>query len=350
MKKIITALSIIILALTTKVNAINVIDADETMVQTGEYNSTRIIAGNTVTNKAKVDGLSIIAGNEVNLEGSAPYGFFAGNNVTVNEEIEKDLFIAGNNITIGEQAKIGRDIFLAGNIIKIKSNINRDLKVGASSVDLSGVTIKGDAYIAAEQIILDNETVIEGKLTYPKEAKIEGLNKASIKNTEVIEPVEVNIEYNTMDRVYGFIASTIASFLTLTILFYVLPSAKEKLDNTELTADSIIKKSLIGLISLIVTPIIIIIGLCTVILAPASLITLAIYAISIYLSNLLVYYIVGKEVTKKLNKENKYLSIIIGIVSVKLIKYIPVIGGLISILSLFYGLGLVFKFIQNKSN
>ena len=351
MKKIVTILSIMILTFTTKIYAINITDAGDTVTQTGSYDSTRLVAGNTVTNKAEIDGLSLIAGNDLTLEGSAPYGFFAGNNITINEKIEKDLFAAGNNITLGSNAEIGRDVSLAGNIIRVKTNINRDLRVSGTSVDLSGVTIKGDAYLAAERIIMDSETVIEGKLTYPEDSKIENLDKAQVSRVEAIKTTTVKIEYTMADRVRNLTIGTITSFLTLTILFLVVPGVKEKLDKSEITPESILKKTGIGLVTLVSVPMISIIAMITVVLIPVSLITLTLYIISLYISSLLVYYIVGNEICKKLNKENKYLSILIGIITVKLIKFIPVIGGLVSLLCLLYGMGLiVYLATKKKSN
>ena len=350
MKKLITILSVMILTLTTKVCAIDIMDADDTITQTGIYDSTRLIAGNTVINKAEVDGLSLIAGNDLTLEGSAPYGFFAGNNILVNEKIEKDLFVAGSNITIGSDAEIGRDAYIAGNVIRIKTDLNRDLRAGGTSIDLSGVTIKGDAYLAAERIIMDSETVIEGKLSYPEESEIQNLDKAKVGSTEIIKTTKVEIEYTMVDRVRDITIGAITSFLTLTILFLVVPGVKEKLDNSGITPGSILKKTGIGLVTLVSVPIISIIAMITVVLIPVSLITLILYIISLYISSLLVYYVVGNEICKKLNKENKYLAFIIGILIFKLIKFIPVIGGLTSFICLLYGMGLIVYLLSKKKS
>ena len=353
MKKFLCLCSALIVSLFTftSVNALTIAEAGDVLKQDGSYDSTRIIAGNTVTNTADVDGLSIIAGNEVVLSGSAPYGFYAGNLVTINENIEKDMFVAGNDITIGNEAVIGRDVFIAGNIIKIDTDVTRDLRVGGSRVDISGITIGGDAYIAAEEIIMDEDTIIEGKLTYPDNATVTGLNKSNVGSIELIEQQEIVIEYNMVDRVRDFVVSCIASFVTMAVLFYIIPSAKEKLDNTELTASSIIKRVAIGLAILVVVPMVSLIAMFTGVLTPLAFISFAFYIMSIYLSSLLVYYIVGKLIASNLFKnDNVYLALVTGIVVVKIIKYIPVIGGIVGAFTLFYGLGLIFKFIFRGKN
>ena len=347
--KILKLLSIVLLFfMVTNTYAIELGEAGNIVVQEGEYNSSRFAAGNKVTNKANVDGLSFVAGNEITLEGKAPYGFYAGNIVTVNENIEKDMFVAGNHVTIGSDAIIGRDAFIAGNTVILKANISRDLRVGASSVDLSNVTIYGNAYIMAEEIILNENTNITGKLSYLDDAVVTGLSKAKVGEVEVNKNVKEVHVYTIKDRALDFLLSVASAFIVMIVLFYLIPKTKEKLDDFELEFGNIAKTSGIGLLVLLLVPIISILAMITMFLIPLSFITLAIYAISIYVSFLLTYYVVGNVITKKLfNKDNMYLSLLIGIVLVKLITYIPYIGGLMGFISLIFGLGLIYKFIKN---
>ena len=352
MKKKIFVLFIMLfgsLFIASNVEALSISQVGDTVTQEGDYESTRFVAGNDVTNKANVDGLSFIAGNEVNLEGSAPYGFYAGNLVKVNEQIEKDLFVAGNEVTIDSKASIGRDLYVAGNKVVINTNIARDLRAAGTSVDLSNITIGGDAYIEAEEIILDSNTVITGTLSYPEDANIKGLNDATIGSMEAKASDEVVIETSMKDIIYDFVISIIAAFIVMVVILLLVPKAKEKLEGAKLEVGEVAKITLIGLALLIVVPVVSIIALFTGILTPLAFITLAIYAISIYLSSLLVSYIIGNLIAEKvIKKDNMYLALICGIVVVKVIKLIPALGGLVSAIALFYGLGLIYKFIKAK--
>ena len=352
-KKILYLFSMLLIAFLTipNVYALETTEFGETVVQEGKYNSTRFVAGNKVTNKADVDGLSFVAGNEVDLEGSAPYGFYAGNIVTINERVGRDIFVAGNTVKVNKGAFIGRDAYIFGNSVTISANISRDLKIAGTSIDLSGIIVGGDAYINAENVILDEKTVIIGKLTYSDETNITGLDVASIGSIEVTKIDKVVVEETIVDKISSFIVSAIAAFITMIVLFYFIPKTKEKLNNIELKVSSIAKTSGIGFLTLIAVPIIVVIALFTRILMPLSLITLAIYVIGIYLSSLLVYYIVGNIITTKIiKKDNMYLALACGIIVVKVIKVIPVIGGLVSAIALFYGMGLIFKFIKSRGN
>ena len=349
-KKILCLFGVMLLSMfiSSNVYATEVFEADNNVTQKGDYSSTRFIAGNNVTSKANIDGISFIAGNEVRLEGKSSYGFVAGNNITINENIEKDIFVAGNNIIIGSDAIIGRDIYIAGNTITIDTNIKRDLRVGGELVDISGITIGGDAYIASEEIKLDNDTVVTGKLYYPEDAKVSGLKDAKVGSVKLMKSkdIETRDTETFKDKVMDFIISVAASFIVMIVLFYLIPNTKEKLEKVDLKVSSILKLVGIGLVVLIVVPIIALIGLFTGVLTPIALITICLYVIFIYLSSLLGYYIVGNVIiSKTLEKGNSYLALFCGIIIVKLVKLIPVIGGLVSALLLFYGIGLIYKYI-----
>lgn len=346
--KILTVILTIILSINS-VYALKVTEADDTVIQEGTYDSARFVAGNEITNKATIDGLSLIAGNDLTLEGNVTYGIYAGNTILVNEKVEKDLFVAGNSITIDTNANIGRDVYIAGNKVKIKTNIERDLRVGAQSVDLSGITINGDAYIASDRIILDENTVITGKLTYQKDTKISNLDVAQIGSTKVLDTKEKVVKISFKNTIYDFVISYCAALVTMIVLFYMIPKLKDRLNSLELNIEKIAKTTGIGVLVLIVTPLVLLIAIFSGILTPISLITLVLYIASIYISTLLVGYIIGNIIINKyVAKNNTYLSLACGILLIKLVKLIPVVGNIIGAIILLYGLGIIFSLIKPK--
>ena len=352
-KKVLYLLSILFISfsLIMNVDAKKIVNVGEIVEEVGEYDSTRFVAGNKVTNKSSNKSISFIAGNEILTEGKSEYGFYAGNILNINDEIEKDLFIAGNSVTITESAILNRDVFIAANSVVIKANIERDLRIGASSVDLRGITINGDAFISAGEILLDEDSVIVGKLTYFEDTRVDGLEKANVGSTLVKKNISIGIEYTLKDRIISFIERALAALIVMLVLFYLIPRSKDKIDNLEYTIGDIFKTMAIGLVTLIVAPIVIIIALLTGILTPLALIMGAIFIISIYLSSLIVSYIIGRLIYSKLFiADNIYISLITGIVLLRLLYLIPYLGAPIVFFVLIYGLGLIFKFIKSRDN
>ena len=350
-KKILNLFSILMVMFfaISHVYALEVAEAGDDFTEEGTYDSLRFVAGNKVVSKATINGISFVAGNDIYLEGSVTYGIYAGNTISIIGNVEKDLIIAGNKIVIDKDATIGRDVYIAGNQIEIKTNLVRDLRAGGSTIDLSGIIVGGDAYIGAEKLIMDENTVISGTLTYYDDTKVTGLDKATIGNVVTKTVDKVNIEYGFKERVYSFIVSFIAALITMLCLLHFMPILKDKLNDLDLSFGNIAKTACIGFVILVFVPIVSLIALFTGLLTPLAVIILAIYFIMIYLSTLFVGQIVGRIIAKKLfKKEDLYLTLAIGILIIKLLKIIPVVGGYIGAVILFYGLGIIYNFLKNR--
>ncbi len=333
------------------VSALEVAKAGETIVEEGTYDSLRFVAGNKVTNNATVDGISFIAGNDLYLEGNVTYGMYAGNMLTISGAVDKDLLAAGNKIVITDSAIIGRDVYLAANQIDIKANLPRDLRAGGNTIDLSGITINGDAYLATDTIIMNEDTVIAGTLTYYSDAKVTGLESANIANVVTKTIDRKVIEYGFKERLYEFVVSLIAAIITMICLLYFVPKTKDGLNKLDLSFGNIAKTTCIGFAILIIIPIVALIAMFTGFLTPLAVITFAIYFIAVYLSNLMVAYVVGNAISKHLlKKEDMYMSIAIGILLVRLAGIIPFVSGYISALVLFYGLGIIYELLKSIRN
>ena len=347
--KIISIIFLFVFSINT-VSAVTISKVGDSVVEEGEYNSVRFIAGNTILNKANIDGLSFIAGNEITTEGVTSYGLYAGNNINIKENILKDLFVAGNKIIIYEDAIIGRDAFIAGANVTVMADITRDLRIGADNIDVRGITIAGDAYLYADNITLDENTVITGKLKYPEDAHIKGLDVAKVGEVITTKKVDVEVKKTYVSTIKNTIISICAGIIIMLILFYILPKTKERLDKVDLKIDVILKNVCIGFLILILIPMTVIITVFTGILTPFALILACIYGISLYLGPLLSAYVIGFVLNQKIFKtDNKLLAITIGIIIVKLVKLIPYIGGFIGVICLLYGMGLITKYIKSKN-
>ena len=350
-KKILSLFSVLLIMFfaISNVYALEVSEAGENITEEGTYESLRFVAGNKVISKATIDGIAFAAGNIVTFEGNVTYGMYAGNMVTISGNIEKDLLVAGNEVIITDNTTIGRDTYVAGNKITIKTNIPRDLRAGGSSIDLSGVPINGDAYLLAEKIIFDENTVINGTLTYYEDSQIIGLDEATIGNKIAKKAQQINVEYGFKERAYAFVVSVIAAFITMVCLLNFIPKAKDKLDKLDLHFGYIAKTACIGFCVLFIVPIVAILAMITGFLTPLALIVLALYFIAVYLGTLFTAYVIGNVIANKLfKKDNMYLALAIGIVLIRLLSIVPIIGGYILALSLFYGLGLIYDFLKKS--
>ena len=159
------------------VQSIQTLDEGETI------NGPGFFAGNRIVIDGTVEGTTFASGTEVRINGNINGDLFvaaqsimingavtgniyvAGQNLELGVQSEGDVFAAGQNITISKDAIIGRDLFAAGASILQEGTITRGLFAGGSEIIVDGL-VGGDMNVQAEKLELQNNAVVEGKLSY----------------------------------------------------------------------------------------------------------------------------------------------------------------------------------------
>ncbi|MDO4963622.1 MAG: hypothetical protein Q4E75_05990 [bacterium] len=302
--------------------------------------------GNSVTTRSNVDGISFVIGNNLKINDNSEYEFIVGNSININSNIEKDLFILGNSINI-TSSQVERDIYILGSSVDISSNIEGNAFIMASSLVLDNMTIKGDLLLNSSTIMFGDNVTIEGNIKYNESSVVSGIENVKYKSVEKYKIESENKEYSILNNLYSKFKSMLSLLLVGIILLLICPSLFDKI-NLKYSLKSIMKNLLIGLFILVVVPIICILLLTTVIGLPLSLIILAIYFICIYISQILTSYFIGNILLTKVfkAKDNRFISLLIGVLLIKLISLIPVIGAFISLVVLLIGLGLILNCIK----
>ena len=328
-----------------------VLYADEHIEVDGKYDSSQFVFGNFVKASSSVAGIQFSAGNTLDISGDTEYGLYAGNAITINSNIGRDLFVAGNTINVGSNSVLGRDVYLVGSSIKINVNVGRDLRASCSSLDISGITINGNAYLDVTELIMDENTTITGKLSYVVGTKVIGKEKATIGEFEEKEDSDFGkVEINFGTTITAQLMSAAAAIVVAIALFYMIPSVKKRLDDEELSVGRIGSSIGKGFGCLVVIPIVSVVAAITGVLTPVGLIVLALYVIGIYLASVLSGYIIGRVIMTNLFKnDNEYLSIIVGILLIRLLGLVPVISGIVTMLCLLYGMGLLYNLVKKQN-
>ncbi len=328
--------------------------ADNSINEAGEKFGTIFNAGNTITTDAKVDGISFLAGNIINFNGTTEYAIYAGNMVNINGSVVKDAFIAGNSITFSKDAVLPRDVYMAGASIVLNSNIGRNLYVSSEKIKIDNVTIEGNATISSSEIVFGENVTINGTLKYNKSAEIEGISKVVYTNISTYDDSIESIDVNGLNKLvteFKFI-SLVGLLLLGTLTVLIFPNLFKKiLKETEiLNTGEVFKRIGLGFLTLIFLPILSIMLIFTLVGFPIGGFSLAFCFVSIYYSTIITGYIIGNLILTKLikSKENSYLSVLMGVTLIWLIKLIPFIGVFIGFISLIFGIGVITKLVISK--
>lgn len=322
--------------------------ADNNVIFKDKVDGDAALAGQTVNSRGNILGIGFIAGETVNQYGKIEYGFIAGNNVNIKGKVKNSLYIAGNNITFDKDCSVGKDIFIAGENIILDGNIKRDINIYGTNVTIKkDVTISGNINLKSSNITIEDGVVIKGTLKYSEDAIVSIKDKDSINKIVKIKKIE-NKSIDTRELASSMINIVIV-FLVLVIL---LPKSVENTTNNYLkkkTGDYI-RGFGNGLLLLICLPIVCFMLLVSNIGFNLGLIFSALYLIGLYLSFIYAGIIFGNLLLVKLLKlkSNRYFSGIIGILLIKILTIIPVVGVIITLLSVTIGLNAIYCLMFNK--
>lgn len=310
-----------------------------------------ILAGSNTEMTSQADGVSFMAGNKVEFSGESEYGVFLGNSIDVSGTVNNDVFIAGNIIDIKKNAELKRDAVIAGADIELNGSIGRKISIYATTVNFKGAKIDGNVKIYASNIEIDDETKINGNLSYPEDATIK-LSKDSVKG-EIVKTDAIQSEDNS------FVTTMMGkfwSFLSLMLVFAVLSLACSKLfvrmqkEYDKFDFNKGLEVFTKGLMILIFVPIIIFVLFLMSIGIPLALILLALYFIIMYLSTIFTGYLIGYKLWQKFfnNDINMLVVGIFGLAILFVLNLIPGINFIVSALTMIIGIGIIYDVILKK--
>ena len=346
MKRYLKYLLVLLIVFTLSVNIVEAKSYIKDLFKTGdkikieeELDGTAFIAGDKVEINNKINGISFIAGNELNINFAQDYIFGAGTTIKINDNIEKDAFIIGEKIFIDDNTKFGRDAYILADTLTIKGTIDRNIYVYATKVNIEG-NINGNIVVSALELNIDKDAKILGILKHNEDAKIKGLKDDIESKTFKINATKLTFkEYLT-----NFITSYIHITLLAIVLVFVCEGIFKKI--LKYTKELSFKQTVIlcgkGFLILIGVPIIAMMLLFSGAFVSVGVIGAIIYGILIYISNIFTAYLLADILDKKIfkNNMNSYLLMIIGLFIIYVLSMIPLIGGLITFISMLLGLGI----------
>ncbi|MCK4808531.1 MAG: polymer-forming cytoskeletal protein [Candidatus Aenigmarchaeota archaeon] len=370
MKKMISIVMILLLFIPI-VSALEIKEGDEVIIEDRLYESLYVAAG-SISVDAPVDGDITAFGGSISINNpvkddlmacggqvsiNAPVGKTAhvcGGAISINSEIGGDLTIGGGSITINSDVDgdlrvmggnliinggISGDILAAAGNIVINGPVSGDLAITAEELTIKGI-IDGDVNANAEKITLGKDAVIKGDFKYTDKNVL--FNEEQVKGSIIKKEVETKTP--TLVNQFGWIIfGGLALLLVGILLVLIAPKSSDKLaDNIK---NEFLKSMLYGLITLVVFPVIALLLAITVIGIPISIMMILLYIVTIYLSKVFVGLFLGRLILKN---ENIVWATILGLVIYLVLANIPVIGGLVTFLTVLLGLGTITIWITTK--
>lgn len=345
---------------TAPINDAAVINEDQIESEENYKNSDIYLSEKDVKIDYTVVGNAFIIADNVTI--SAPIGgdaFIMAKNVTIdgNGYIYSNLFVCSENLVING---IVYDLYAACKNVTIAENgyIYRDIRSGSSNIDIFG-TIGRNAYIGCDKISLSSSEVTTGyntenlgdlKATIYGNIEYNSSNEISIPDGSVEGEVKFtklstnNLKENITDIILSIIETIVFTVVIWLILNWLAPKVTEK--SKELLTNKIGAVIVFGLLGLIVLPIIALILLFIPVTITLSFLLIGLYIILVALASTIFIISLSEFIADKLNLNNKWLHLAVVAVSaviIYLVKMIPYLGGVVSLICIVLGLGILVK-------
>jgi cytoskeletal protein CcmA (bactofilin family) len=323
--------------------------AGRTIVIDGTVNGDLYAAGENITITGTIRDSAMIAGGSITITGTVGHGIkAAGRELIFNGIFGGDIVVAGDNISIGEGAEVDGDFIVAGQKVRIDGPINGYILGAGQTISVSSL-VRGDATFAVKTLTLKEGARIGGDLLYLSEEEAVIFSGAEIVGSinhripEVREKLKAIFPFMILAGIVGKIVAFIMMVIVGLVFVLLTPRWLNRLSNS-------IKKQTgpcagWGALFLFVTPIGVVIAMTTIVGIPLAVISLFIYLIAFYLSQIIVGFLIGRlilglreEVEKKILI---FSALVLGLFLIRLVRFIPVVGYIVWVLVALFGIGAI---------
>ncbi|PSW06666.1 hypothetical protein C9I89_03790 [Photobacterium lipolyticum] len=266
----------------------------------------------------------------------------AGRQVIVIGEVGDHMVAAGENVTLESGSRIGSWAWLAGESVRVSGQIGQELKAAARHVIISGEVI-GDVELMAEQIEILDGAHLHGDLIWRSEQPPLISDGATIGGRIIERPLPEHMEDDDTVPLAAFIFFAVSLMITGVVIYLLLPQVT---DQTMVILRSQPWLCLgLGVLVLITTPLVVILLFVTTIGSLLALVLLACYLVMILVAVVTGIFSVGDLGLRLAGKGDnagkglRILSFLIAITLLGLLQLIPIVGGVIKLAVVLFGLG-----------
>jgi len=329
------------------------------------YEGNYYVAGNAIEISGTVNGDVFVAGNTVRISGTVNGDVFAGasniiingeidgsvrvagSNVSIDGKVSRNLMAAGSSLVVNEKAEIGKHVSLAGAFIDVRGKVGGNLEVAGDTLNIAG-QIGGKTKLhfkEGERVVLLPQAHLMGDLDYTAENEVVIKEGAQIDGQTnfypfVSKPRQAEIlGFMTAGYLFVKLVQIFGLFVVALLLISLLK--KKVLEVTDLMIKKPWSQIGRGAAWFFLTPIACIVLLITVIGIPLAGIVSLLYVVMLYFSKVFASIALGLLLTKSLGwgKVSLMVSMIIGVIVFSVIKGIPILGWLICLVAIWWGLG-----------
>ena len=283
-------------------------------------------AGDVLVQGTVRGDLAAFAGDVTIAEGGLVTGDVSavGGSVTVAGVVEGDLSGAAGDITLAETGRVAGDLAAGAGSITIAGTVDGNVEVGAETLTLTETArVAGDLRYDAETFV--NDGTVDG--TVVRDTTIGG---------EFGPGVDVSIPSIVPEFVLGVYA-LVVNFLLGAFLLLAFPAFAAR--TTRYARTEPLAAGGVGLLALVGIPVVLVLLLLTIVGIPLSLVGFLAFGLLAWVGAVVGRIAVGEWLTRLADVENRWLSLVVGLLAVAVLVRVPLLGGVFELVVFLLGLG-----------
>ena len=319
---------------------------DENLETTSNVVSkTLYLANSSVIIDYPVEGNVFVMAQDLTISGNISGNVFAlAQNLKIEStgSINSTLFVCAENVTIDGTVS---DVFSISSNLTINNNarVMQDITAGGNTLKLGG-TIGRNANFGFDEIYVSDSAVILGDLSYSSRAA--AISEDIVSGTTSFKPIEeVKIEPKDIikEKLNDLYTLLVVSLVIVLIVVYAMPKFADK--EQKIVENKLTATFGYGALALILVPFVCLLLFCTILgILPAVALFLVYLFITMQVATPLVAIAIAKIICQKINKNTKGFTLLFSmllVLAIWVLKLIPVLGGIASLLTAILGLGII---------
>lgn len=311
----------------------------------GKVNGDVYCAGETITISGTVTGDVFCAGQTITINGTVEGGVrLAAQTVTLGGTITNSATVGAQNLTIDNTSIINRDLLGGSQNITVNGHIKRDLLSGSENITINGI-VGRNVNGGLQSLTIGSTANVGGNVEYISDQDLNIITGGKISGSVNRTTPDKNqqIANYAPGFVIGWFMYVIIAMIILSITLVSLFPRIFK-EAAAITAKKPGKIVLVGFLSMIITPVVMIMLMTTVIGIPVAIIILLISIIIMIISAPFTGYMIGRTVLK--DQKEPIWIILAGTTILAITYFIPFVGFIAIMASHIFGTGMIL--IQSK--
>lgn len=308
----------------------------------GTVNGDVYLLGSIVTIDGTIKGDLIVGGGVVTIKGEVTDDIRAvGGMVTIDGKVGKNVTAVGGTVALGSDADVDGDLLTAcGNLAHL-GNIDGNVLARADEATFAG-RVGGNIQTTAEKVSVPKTAILDGDMLYQSDKEASVSAEARIIGTVKRTPTGRTLTQVVPQAKGVLLRFRLLSYFSMLLVGLILLkiAPRQVTAVSKLIGEQPWRCLGLGLLTLVLVPVVAVILAITIIGVPLAAILVGVYILMLTLSSIFAGLFVGQKIFDLANfKENRYAMLAVGLLLLQLVFAVPVVGGLVRLLSLLAAVG-----------